>query len=399
MKKLPQILCVLLVFILGGCASVNEITPVKRNLFQGDIINSGIAFSSPDGTDQGIAERFPFISGLLKENNLNLYLKDRLESVKKPGCKIITEDLAAENQNAISMVLSIDNEMHKTNGARAEIFVNASIVFFDFRTKSILASYPFMVSYNRNFMGGPRNADIKGMFKEIFSKTPSNINIFDYAAKIIKEIPIYRSYSSTIGVRNVKLSAEAKKSTNEFGLNDEDSKAYIASLFNGSISNTFKIPMIPYSKGGQILYRMAEGYANENKRYNEIDMILKVPNTTYKIDLDLLKLYYMKGKAEDRGFCSYLFLSGIEVSAYNIENKLLYKRRFANPTAAVFREGGRASDKYADADSSYNKNYRDPKKTAQLYFNFIGLFSAKIGEDLKTDSKNKPFVDILGRCQ
>lgn len=389
MKTLSQLSLLSLVLVLFGCVGMDTKTRVSktRTQFSGDIVNAGIVYSTPTGGEEAVAKSFPYSSSIIKANNLNAALKSRLEKISKPGCRIITEDLATSKQNAISIALSIDSERDFTsyisgiNQYKLEVIVNASIVLFDFHTKSILASYPFMVSYAKNYKSEPGAAEKMDIFSEIFSAQDTSVNVFKYAADMLKDIEIYRSYDSTIGVSNVGFSPEAESSMQALEFDSDSSKIFIASLFNGAVSKNFKVPMLPYSyNGSEIFYVMADGYTNGDKLSNEL--LLKNPNPTYQINLDLGKLSYRKLRKEGNAF-GYGFVSGYEIDVRNISSATIFKKRIALGTSAVYT-------------TQFNGR---GMHLAQLFYNLVSLFDKKTAKEIKENDKFEKFLDILEECK
>lgn len=394
MKKLSQLFLFVSFCILCGCSSVSKTAKTnayetRRAQFQGDIANAGIVYSTPTGGEEGIAKSFPFSSSIIKEKNLNNTLKKCFENVKRPGCRIITEDLASTKQGAISVALSIDNEMHRISYIsgiqkyKLEVIVNASVVLFDFNTKSILATYPFMISYADNYSSSPSADIIRSVYKKIFSDVDyamgaESVNIFTFASNILQNIEIYKSYASTIGIKKVDIEPIAEKPIKELGFDCENAKSFMANMFNGAISKNFKIPVLPYSYGNsEIFYVMADGYKEGNKLSN--DLLLKVPNPTYSVSLSLEKLAYKLKQKENSNFV-YSFLSRYRISVCDIENIPVFDGKIAKGNAEVFT-------------SQYND--KDMHLTA-LYYNFIQLLNSRTSEKLNGD---KRFVNILERCK
>ncbi len=397
MKKLSQLFIFVSLGILCGCSTASKTVRVntgemKRSQFQGDIVNAGIVYSTPTGGEDGVAKSFPFSSSIVKEKNLNGVLKKRFETVKRSGCKIITEDLASTKQGAISVALSIDSETHRIsyiNGIqkyKLEVIVNAAVVLFDFNTKSVLATYPFMITYADNYSSKPSADIVRGVYEKIFSDVDfstgrDNINIFTFAANILQNIAIYKSYASTIGVKKIELDPVAENSMKELGFGRETAKSFVANLFNGAISKNFKIPMLPYSYGNsEIFYVMADGYREGDKLSN--DLLLKVPNPTYSVSLSLEKLSY-KLKQKENSSMAYIFVSRYKISVFDIENVPVFTGKIAKGNSEVFT-------------SQYNDK---PMHLTALFYNFIQLFNSRTSERLNGDEKFAKFVDILEKCK
>lgn len=321
------------------------------------IVNAGIVFAGNQAGNNNVAVRFPHISALLKTNSaeMNQSLIERINSIKKSGYVFDTENFASSKENAISMAFVLNFErvfiskipMH--TDYMLEVFVAAEVMFFDFKTKSILASYPFMISYSKAYKTVPNEAIVRDIFGKIFGKTAfnvagENLNIFDYFAETVSKISPRRSYALSVGIQKIDVSSEASVGIRGIGFPDDSSaKEFLANMFNSNLYKNFGVPVLPFSyDNSEIYYAMAEGYQDGDKLQNTLQ--LSVPKPTYKINLELMRLT-PELKEQDRGIKTFAFLSNYRISLFGIENESIFSKRIAKVNTTIFTAG--AEDKEA----------------------------------------------------
>lgn len=356
-----------------------------------EVVNSGIVFAGKAGGENNVAKRFPFSWQLSKENSLNKILLDKLSKYSNPNFKILTEDLGSIKRDSVSLAFVVDLEKHYIsklsgfNKFKLEVFVVAEAMFFDFKTKSILASHPFIISYSEICDTRPSQAHIKAIFEKIYGADAfvvesQNLNIFDFFIETLSKINPKRIYSSSIGVSRVNILPETMENVRKMGFGEEDAKEFIATLFSACIYKNFKIPLVPYSyDGSQIFYVMADGYMEADKLTNQL--LLQAPKSTYKIDLTLRKLLSQIAD-ERRGIRSYFFGASYLVSVRDIEDEIVFNRTIGQSNSSIYIAG---EEKNWPFDAEYTE--------------VLVKLTQSAGKRLKTDQKFGEFPKIIDKCK
>ena len=356
------------------------------------LLNAGIAFAGVQSGENNIVKRFPYSSFYAKYNDLNQYLAERISKFKKEGYSFVTEDLGSVRENTVSMAFVVDAEKHfisyieGINQYKLEVFVAAEILLFDFRTKTILATYPFMVSCSDLFKTKPGEENIQAMYSNIFGKKSCvingvNINIFDYFFQVLSQIEIKRSYSSTVGITTVDVHSTTESNLRSIGFPDNDSaKTFMVNVFSANLYKNFKTPLVPYSyENSEIFYAMATGYKEADKLSN--DLILKTPKSTYKITLKLNTLDYKKEDGR-RGINKCIFTGKYDILVHDIENEKLFGKRISSGKSIVLTDLNRDQEMF----------------NTELFYTLI-LLNQNVAKRLSYESSFKIFKDIMEKCK
>lgn len=356
-----------------------------------EVVNSGIVFAGKAAGENNAAKRFPFSWELAKKNSLNKILADKLSKYNNSNFSILTDDLGSTKRNSASLAFVVDFEKYyisKLSGFekfKLEIFIVAEAMFFDFKTKSILASHPFIISYSEICDNRPDEAHIRAISERIYGAdafivNSQNLNIFDFFIETISNINPERVHSSSIGVSKVNILPETIDNVLKMGFREDEAKEFIASLFNAYIYKNFKIPVIPYSyDGSEIFYVMADGYIESDKLTNQL--LLQAPRSTYKIDISLRKLL-SKIAEERRGIRTYFFGASYLVSVRDIEDEVVFNKTIGKGNSAIYIAGE-------------EKNWPFEAE----YIEVLIMLTQSAGERLKTDAKFSGFSEIIEKCR
>lgn len=381
---------IFLLFLTFSTLEVNAIT----------IVNAGVSFSgdaSGDGQNS-IAKRFPYTSKLYEEKDaqnpnlskLNKILVDKLKKDYKGMYKMEFDNLMRTKDDVLSLAFVLNfeevfeskSEMH--NVYRIEVLVGVDAIFFDFKTKKIVASYPIMLSVSDLLETKPSEANIYKMFAKMFGDSPYylnkvNGNIFDFFIGKLNIINLASANNISIGVKNVVLEAEAKSNILKLNLGDEEgSKKILANMFNSKISSKFNIPLMPYTNGAPVFVNMANSYMESS---DLMQIVLEVPDPTYEISLIFEKLMSKKTK-EKQGMGIYFF-GAFGYVGMNIKGSSKQAiNRFKNGFSKTYVLG-------QEHNWSFNADYM----TALL------MFFDVIPNDILKKSENKELLTILNKCK
>lgn len=356
-----------------------------------EVVNSGIVFAGKSAGENSVAKRFPFSWKLTKKNSLNKVLAERLSQYRGSNFSVLTQDLGSIKGDAVSLAFVVDlekNYVSKLSGFnkyKLEVFIVAEAMFFDFKSKSILASHPFIISYSQICDVPPDEKQIESIFEKIYGRDAfvvgsENLNIFDFFIEVISKITPERMHASSIGVSKVNILPEASDNVQKMGFSQEEAQEFIANLFGAYIYKNFEVPVIPYSyEGSEIFYVMADGYVEADKLTNQL--LLHPPRSTYKIDISLRKLL-SKIAEENRGIRTYFFGASYRVSVRDIEDEIVFNRTIGKGNSSVYIAGEEKNWPF-DAE----------------YMNVLIMLTQSAGQRLKNDEKFSEFPPIIQNCK
>ena len=356
-----------------------------------EVVNSGIVFAGKSAGENSVAKRFPFSWKLTKKNSLNKVLAERLSQYRGSNFSVLTQDLGSIKGDAVSLAFVVGlekNYVSKLSGFnkyKLEVFIVAEAMFFDFKSKSILASHPFIISYSQICDVPPDEKQIESIFEKIYGRDAfvvgsENLNIFDFFIEVISKITPERMHASSIGVSKVNILPEASDNVQKMGFSQEEAQEFIANLFGAYIYKNFEVPVIPYSyEGSEIFYVMADGYVEADKLTNQL--LLHPPRSTYKIDISLRKLL-SKIAEENRGIRTYFFGASYRVSVRDIEDEIVFNRTIGKGNSSVYIAGEEKNWPF-DAE----------------YMNVLIMLTQSAGQRLKNDEKFSEFPPIIQNCK
>ena len=357
LQSLFTFFLVIAVAFMSGCVG----TKVEKGAKVEKVINAGIAFAGIRGAEGEAMKRqkFPYISAMAQGGDLNKILSEKLEKSKSDlNFEILKsgDRLVGVNEGVASMAFVINFEktfcVYRSEFKKyhLRIYVGAQALFFDFKTKSILASFPFMIVAQELMKEKPSEEQIAQVYKKIFGRAPytvndgmisdgANLNIFDFFIEKLGDIEPRRHYASTIGVGKFTINRADGYGKNIPFATDEDCAEFMVNSFNSSVYKKYKIPMVPYSPGGSTLYfQLLEDFRDsDDKLMNEL--AFEVPHATYKIDLRLSKLYNEYKERSYGKAARYNYFSQYEISLNETAtNKVLIKSK---KFGAATRKGGK----------------------------------------------------------
>ncbi len=303
--------CFLILFITG-CASVSSTG--ERGAKIDKVVNAGIAFAGVNGAtaQADMQKKYPYISAVRKSTNLNAILTKKLEKSDLNFTLLpVGERLVNANESVASLAFVVNFEKTyikyrpEFGKYHLRVYVGAQALFFDFKTKTILASFPFMIIDQDLMDRKPTENDIINMYAKIFSDKAyevdsslfggsTNLNIFDYFIERLSDISPKRHYATTIGIGDLKYNAANNEKFNSANI-PFASKAEFAEVMangvNAAIYEEYKVPTVPFSyNSSKLYYQLLQDYEDENG--NMINSLaFDAPKSTYKINLNLIRLY------------------------------------------------------------------------------------------------------------
>ena len=269
-----------------------------------DVFYGGVAFL---GDYSKIAESYPFSAALSQASNgapseLDVAALEKLKSVSNASFDIVFDrlgELGPKSTSAIALALTIDRESVSVENIaglnKLVIQISAQALFFDFKEKSVVASYPFTVQYVDVKNHLPTQPEIGSLVRSLYLGE-LGVNVLDEFKKTLNRATLNVNVSRRVQVKDVNV-AEAALALLPQSKRDAiaDFKSELAQDFSKFLSSNQQIPVLPYTSGYAIGNRMAARFANGTV------FELKIPEADYVISIDLNNLKRIEGVKSGAG--------------------------------------------------------------------------------------------------
>lgn len=270
---------------------------------------AGLAYS---GDSKSVAARFPYSLRLEKalqassaplNKQLNAVLSQnppRHFELNQAGLS----SLKGQDQ-AIVLALLITGETVSAEqfGGVAKLMtqVNAQAMFFDFKTMTVLRSYPFSFAHLDLIDREPSPKEMQRRFQTVYFGDQDKPGIITRFADIVNKAALPNHVPRYLQVAKVNLGPEARQALpSKLTQTPGTAETWVADMFAESLSSKTDVPLLPYSKGyaiGNVMsMRISDG---------EVFM-LKLPEADYAIALDLPRFKRIKSGEVAAG-ASYIY--------------------------------------------------------------------------------------------
>jgi hypothetical protein len=218
-------------------------------------------------------------------SELNKALSAHLSKVNNPGFSL---DTALGDRAGLAMAFALDRETVSVEkiGTSWKLMVtlSAQALFFDFKEKAVVASWPSVVRYTDVKASEPTDDDIRQIVRGLYLGE-LGVNIFDDFAQSLSTLTLNPEVTRRVQVKQVTIGADARPFLPpQFSGNEENLKAMVAQEFSKALSVNQHIPVLPYTAG----------YAIQNSlalRFSDSSLLqLKIPEADYEIHLSLNNL-------------------------------------------------------------------------------------------------------------
>jgi hypothetical protein len=224
-------------------------------------------------------------------------LLKRLNAIENKNIEISTDELVDHDKEvALTLAFALENESVSTerigDAYKVYIDIRANILVFDHNEMKVVALYPIAIQLRDKRETLPSDAELKAIIRELYISNRYGINIFDEVEKRLSSLELKPSYSETIKVSKVSISGNSQSEIPDLASNKGDEgknledhyKAFLAQVFTTYLSKNQNVSVLPYTEGEVIGATMKTVMSN-GKKYS-----LKIPDETYSIELELLKL-------------------------------------------------------------------------------------------------------------
>ncbi len=273
-------------FVIG--TSHAESTPVTL---------AGLAFS---GDAASLGQRFPFsreYERQLAHSGERAF--DRIQSSiaasppqhlkVEPG--LLAELKGSDQAIVTSLVVNSETVSVEKFGHLRKLFVliRAQALFFDFKSMTVVRSYPISFAYLDVFDRDPTQADILVRVKSVYEGASNKPGIFSRYANVLANATIPAQVPRLLRVSHVRLAQGVMDSLPAY-LKSEPGMAetWAADMVSEAISSRAGVPLIPYVQG----YAVGNVFAmrvSDGTVFN-----LKLPEPDYAISVDLTGIKKVK---------------------------------------------------------------------------------------------------------
>jgi hypothetical protein len=253
-----------------------------------EVAFAGFAYS---GDNQSISDRFPYserFQNSLGKSGVNGLLMQSMQSLNPANFTLIShiDDLTNRDQ-AISVAFVVTNETVTVEpvGKVYKLFayIRGQALFFDFKTKTVLRSYPFGFAYLDALYEKPSDADINSAISYVYLGKNGKQGLIDRFKSALTTAALPTSVSRYVQVSSVEVGDEAKTYFPSH-FTSSVSESWLADTFSETIADKMSIPILPYSKGYAIGNVMSMT-VSDGSIFN-----LKLPEPDYKFSINLTKL-------------------------------------------------------------------------------------------------------------
>ena len=261
-----------------------------------EVALAGFAFS---GDASSIAQRFPYSVAYDKE----------LKASGKPAFKVIFGEVTRIPQDQLKFVMQIDELKGKDQVIAAALVVSSETVsveqlggfnklfvlirgqalFFDFKSMSVIRSYPISFGHIDVFDRQPTQAEIKDRVRGVYEGAAGKPGIFTRFASTVAKASLPTATSRYLQITKVSLKGDAMASIPAYISGDQKvAETWAADLVSEALSTRAGVPIIPYSKGYAVGNVMS-------MRVSDGDVFnLKLPKPDYEISVEFSGLKKVK---------------------------------------------------------------------------------------------------------
>jgi hypothetical protein len=259
-----------------------------------------LAGFSYSGDYQSIQSRFPYTKCYSEALAAEKSSPDRLLAQAVAGVKIdnftlkqgeLAELKGSDQAIAVSMVMTSETVSYEQIGRAYKVFINlrGQVLFFDFKSMSVLRAYPVTVAYLDVLATPPSDEMIDERVRKMFNGDGSKEGLFQRFANQLSAATLPANVPRFLQVNKVSIAPEARAEFPEaLKSTPNTAETWLADQLSEMISSNTGTPVLPYAKGYAIGNTMAMRFA-DGTVFN-----LKIPEADYAISIDLTQFKRVK---------------------------------------------------------------------------------------------------------
>lgn len=258
---------------------------------------AGVAYS---GDAASIEQRFPYSK--LYEQSLaqagdSPYARVRNLIAQTPPKNLTLDtaqigELKGRDQALVtSLVISSETVSVEQFGELRKLFVliRGQALFFDFKSMTVVRSYPLSFAYIDTFDRQPTEAEVLNRVKQVYEGTPEKAGLYGRFANALADAAVPTGPTRLLQVTEVVLSPALLDALPGYLKGTPGvAKTWAADLVSEAVSSRMGVPLVPYSKGYAIGNVMSMQVSDGNV------FMLKLPSPDYAITVDFTGLKKVK---------------------------------------------------------------------------------------------------------
>lgn len=305
--------CVTLLRIIGCIVVLSIANPSLAST--PDVYWSGFAF---EGDFSAIEHRYPhskLLSDRMEDDRpvLDTRLEAILQGIENNTFQIVIGKLGSIGPDApssIALAFVLDRETvsveHIGDKYKLLVAISAQALFFDFKERAVVSTFPMSLIYVDVQDTQPTEADKATLVENLYLGS-LKANVFDEFAKVLATAKLNTAVTRRIQVTVAAIDPTVVEFLPPFWQKDpKDFGAFISQQFGRSLSENQNVPVLPFTKGHAIGNRMSAIFANGDV-YS-----LAIPEADYSVSLSLEKLV-KKEYAKVPAGTSYIYGAYMEV--------------------------------------------------------------------------------------
>ena len=260
-----------------------------QSAYSTEVAFAGFAYS---GDSNSINARFPYSKQYeesLGGNGFNSILQKTLASLQPKNIKITTkiDDLLGRDQ-AVAVALVMTNEVVSTEliGQTYKLFVQlrGQVVFFDFKSKTVLRTYPLSFAYLDALPAQPTDSQILDSIQNVYLGKNGKLGIIERFKHSLINATIPNAVTRYVQVVNVDISVDARPKFSE-AYGKGVAETWVADSFSEAIANKMEMPILPFSRG----YALGNVMAMTISNGEVYTLTLPKPDYEFKIKITNLR--------------------------------------------------------------------------------------------------------------
>jgi hypothetical protein len=270
---------------------------------------AGLAYS---GDFQSIEARFPYSvrwnkqktqSGQSSLLSINSFLKQNPPKNFQISTAPIESLKGSDQALASALIINSETISIEEFGGLVKLFVliKGQSVFFDFKTMTMIRSYPISFALIDALDHAPSDAEILERVARVYEGTSASPGIYKRYADSLAVASIPNTVPRFLQVSQVQLSPEMMETLPDYlKKSPVVAQTWAADLVAEAISTQLQVPLIPYAKG------YAVGNVMSMKVADGSVFALKLPQPDYEIKLQLTGVKKVK-YGESTSGASYIY--------------------------------------------------------------------------------------------
>lgn len=273
-----------------------------------EVALAGFAYAGAEST---IKERFPYskqYENSLKTGEMYNHLLKSLKQNAPAHIKILDEQIqelkGRDQALAVALVIGSETISHEQFGGihKLMVLIRGQTMFFDFKSMSVVRSYPISFAYIDTFNHPPTEAEKRANVKLVYEGANGKPGLLARFSSNVAKAEFQAQVSRYIQVTNVQLQPEALNELPAYIKSQPGAaETWMADLVSEAISTRAGIPIVPYAKGyaiGNVMsMRVSDGAVWE----------LKLPKPDYEINVELSKFKKVKFSEVVGGATSFIY--------------------------------------------------------------------------------------------